>query len=495
MSASPYRIRIPVSLYVLNPLTHMKTTPVTTLLLLAFTAAGMARTVPIHATANLVLGQQSFVSNNSTTAADRLDTPSGITMDRVTGKIFVADYRNHRVLRYASASTLASGAAAEAVLGQADFTTGTAASPPTDKSMNRPNAVFVDHLGRLWVSDRNNARVLRFSNASTIASHTSADRVYGQPDFVSNTFNVTASGMINPTGVWVDGADRLWVSDEASCRVLRFDGITNKANGAAADGVLGQTSFTIGSEGSGASGLQRPTGIAITPGGSLFVACQRGNRVLRFDRAATLPNGAAASAVLGQSNFDDTATGLSAGGMDSPNGLAIAKDETLWVCDQTNNRILRYDKASTRASGAIADGVIGQPDFVSGTSNTTAQGLSIPEGGMLVDAAGSLWVTDYGNNRVLRFPATASKPLVRVNGRFPAKTKRATITIRGTASDPNGVSRILHRTGNGAWSNAAGTTTWQFTRKLKKGKNKITIFAQDPWGDQSIPRVITVTRK
>lgn len=466
----------------------------TTITACALAISAPARTVPDHASADLVLGQSDFTSNQSGSADVSQNFPTGIAMDPTTGKIFVADTENHRVLRYASPDSLANGAAAEIVLGQDGFEN--EISPSTSsQGMNNPAGVFIDHLGRLWVADHDNARVLRFSNASSLTSHAAADRVYGQPDFTSSTFSVTASGMINPTAVWVDKADRLWVADEACCRVLRFDDISNKPSGAAAEGVLGQADFTTGSQGSGATGLDRPMSIAISRSGALFVACNRGHRVLRFNNAATLANGAAANAVLGQVDFDGSTSGLSSTNMNNPRGLAIAKDDTLWVCDTDNSRILRFEKASTRASGAAANGVLGQPDFGTANYGTTAQVMTYPEGSMLVDDDGDLWVPDRFNSRVLRFPAVASRPVLAVTSEVSKTTKKKSITLKGTATDPNGISRVRYQIGDGPVKTATGTGKWKFTRRLSKGKNKIRIFAEDPWGDLSKNKVINITRK
>lgn len=478
-----------------NPIHLMKTNCIA-ISLIATVLAGtaLARTVPDHASADLVLGQPAFDESQPGSGAANLNLPAGIALDPTTGKIFVADSDNHRILRYASAASLASGAAAEAVLGQAGFNQAPAAAV-TSQGMDRPGAVFVDRLGRLWVADRNNARVLRFSGASSLSNGAAADRVYGQPDFTSNQFAVTATGMINPTGVWVDSGDRLWVSDEASCRVLRFDGITQKPSGAAADGVLGQPDMTTGSQGAGATGLERPMAIAISRTGSLFVACERANRVVRFDQAASLPNGAAASAVFGQSDFNGTESGLSATQLWNPTGLAVAKDDSLWVCDQNNNRVLRFDRASTRASGAAADGVVGQPDFVTALYDITDKALYSPQGGMLVDAGGNLWVNDRSSNRVLRFPAVVSRPVLTVTSSVPKTTRARSITIQGRASDPNRLARVRYRLGDGPLKVAEGKRSWQFTQTLKMGENRIIITAEDTWGDLSERKVIKITRK
>jgi hypothetical protein len=89
--------------------------------------------------ANLVLGQTDFTSSLAPTPpnATSLANPTSVVVDPVTRKIFVSDHTNNRVLRYASADALASGAAAEMVLGQASFTTNVAASPPTSTSNGR----------------------------------------------------------------------------------------------------------------------------------------------------------------------------------------------------------------------------------------------------------------------------------------------------------------------------------------------------------------------
>lgn len=453
-----------------------------------------ARTIPTHAAADRVLGHNDLNGNQVVSLAASLNSPSGLAIDPTTGKVFVADTFNHRILRFPNAASITNGAAAEAVLGQANLTT-TPVEAVTAQGMERPGALFVDSLGRLWVADRNNARVLRFSSASTLANHSPADRVYGQPDFTSNQFNVTASGMINPTGVWVDSGDRLWVADEASCRVLRFDNISSKPNGAAADGVLGQPDLTSGVQGSGATGLERPMAIAISNRGSLFVACERGNRVVRFDQAASLPNGAAASAVFGQPDFDTTTAGTGPGGLSNPVGLAISKTDSLWVCDQFNSRLLRIDGASTRVSGTPAIAVVGQPDFTSVTGGLSAQAINYPQGGMAVDSEGNLWMTDRYNNRALRFPATVSNPTLAVASEVPKKTRQRSISIRGSAKDPEGISRVRYSLNDGPFRRATGGQRWNFSQNLKKGENRITIIAEDPWGDLSKERTLRIIRK
>jgi sugar lactone lactonase YvrE len=464
---------------------------------LAIAATAFGKTIPNYAAADLVLGQTNFTSNlrPSPPNAASLKGPTSVIVDPVTRKVFVADQLNHRVLRYSNVAALTNGAAAEVVLGQVDFTTSANPSPPNERSMNSPASLFLDRLGRLWVSDLSNNRVLMFSSAAVIGSNSAANRVFGQLGFTTNTQTVSAEGMYGPTGVWVDANDRLWVADSENSRVLRFDNISNKASGAVADGVLGQSDFTTRRGGSGASKFRNPVSITVSPTGVLFVADGGNNRVLRFNNGATLGNGASADAVFGQPDFTSTADGISAVQMSSPFGLTVTPDDSLWVSDFSNSRVIRFDEASSKPSGSAATGVIGQPDYNSNTASTSTQGLSSPAYNPFVDTTGSLWVPDYGNNRVLRYPAVATLPTVAVAGKFKKPTSKKKITLKGTANDPNGISLVQYKIGKGPLKPAVGTTAWQITTPLKKGKNTITIIATDPWGDVSVNKVIKIKRK
>jgi sugar lactone lactonase YvrE len=95
--------------------------------------------------------------------------------------------------------------------------------------------------------------------------------------------------------------------------------------------------------------------------------------------------------------------------MSDPEGLAVDNAGRLWVADTVNSRVLRFDNAATLANSAPANGVLGQPDFSSGLFDTTQSAMHFPRG-VAADDAGRLWVADNNNNRVLRFNDTT--PLV-----------------------------------------------------------------------------------
>ncbi|NUN70323.1 MAG: hypothetical protein HUU02_11485, partial [Bacteroidetes bacterium] len=243
-----------------------------------------------------VLGQSSFTAGSSGLSASGLNAPSGVAVDPTTGKLFIADRYNNRVLRWSSSAKLTNGSPAEAVFGQTDFVTGS--SGASASRFNDPLRVHVDAVGTLWVSDYLNNRVLRFNNASMKPSGAAADGVLGQPDFTTTSAATTASKMRGPVGVFVDAKGTLWVADRLNHRVLRYNTVNGKANGAAADGVLGQPDFTTGTSGVSAVKMNRPMGLYADAEDHLWVTEDDNNRVIRFDSASARPNGAPANGVL-----------------------------------------------------------------------------------------------------------------------------------------------------------------------------------------------------
>jgi len=91
--------------------------------------------------------------------------------------------------------------------------------------------------------------------------------------------------------------------------------------------------------------------------------------------------------------------------------------DNLWVADVTNNRVLMFPNASFAVNatnggiGGPATLVLGQTNFTDNSPGTTASTMSYPDG-VYGDAAGNIYVSEAGNNRVLVFRNAASITVV-----------------------------------------------------------------------------------
>ena len=336
--------------------------------------------------------------------------PLGLSVDPLTGNLYVADINNNRVLRFLSPFANLTRIEPDAVYGQPNFTTRTA-SAASSTSLNQPRAVAFDSSGNLWVADSGNHRVLRFS-AAVLNSQTqpAADTVIGQKDFFGSSANaggqVSGAGFDTPNALAFDAQGNLYVSDGRNARVLRFSApLGPSAGNPTASAVWGQSNFAtrVTPQQASSSTITVPAGLAIDGSGNLYVAAPSDNRVLVFSTATTL--GGAAKSVLGQSDFTTTTANTGALPLASANSLASPVDVkvdangNVFVADAANNRVLEYPPAAKSGSR-----VWGQSDFVSnGPNQIKPSSLRFPYH-MAIDyssAPFALYVSDTANHRVL----------------------------------------------------------------------------------------------
>jgi hypothetical protein len=172
------------------------------------------------------------------------------------------------------------------------------------------------------------------------------------------------------------------------------------------------------------------------------------------------------------------------------------------VLDYSNNRALAFFNAASKANGADADLVLGQPDFISSGSGTSDRHINGPGFGVARDASGRLWIPERLNHRVLRFspagitpPPDTTKPLLTVKTRPAPFTFIARYPFSGTASDDVGIKEVRYRVGNGPSLKAKGTTSWSFRALLPKRKRTtIRIHAEDLSGNRSAAKTFRITR-
>ncbi len=169
---------------------------------------------------NLVLGQTAYTTRLYGSAANRLNKPLGVAVS-TGGKVCVADTGNNRVLVF-NTTPATYNTSADVVAGQTGFSLGAAAT--TAARMRAPEGVAIGANGCLAVSESGNNRVVIF-NAIPTASGASANIVLGQANFTTSTAfagGVSAQSMSAPRGLGFDG-NALLVAGATMKRVMRFE--------------------------------------------------------------------------------------------------------------------------------------------------------------------------------------------------------------------------------------------------------------------------------
>jgi|GEM_PF-1618421 len=164
-----------------------------------------------------------------------------------------------------------------------------------------PLDLTVDPQGNIYIADRGNHRVQKFSPDGTPADEWAGDDLGEHP-------------FVEPSGVAVDpGSELVWVVDSGSGWIYRLE----------PDGKL-----EAAIDGS-ALGLYNPRGLAIDSSGDLFVADTGGARILRLDPMGKL------LATWGE-------VGTKTGQFQEPTGMAI-HGNNLFVADVSNRRVVHSD--------------------------------------------------------------------------------------------------------------------------------------------------------
>jgi sugar lactone lactonase YvrE len=357
-------------------------------------------------TATSVYGQGgSFTANavnNGGVTANSLFSPIMSVVDG-NGHMYVSDFSNNRVLFYLRGSTTATR-----VYGQGgSFTSSTAnIGGISATSLNGPYGLALDSIQNLYVSDSRNNRVLKFVGGSTTATV-----VYGQlGSFTTNTAQnggITANSLSTPTGIVLDAADNLYVSDNNNNRVLMYaSGSTTATRVYGQSGAFNTVSFSPIT----ADSLFGPIGLAIDSAGNLYIVDNRDSRVLMYASGSTT-----ATRVYGQGgSFITGNSGVTSTSFFDPSFVAVDSANNVYVSERLTNRALRFPSGSTTA--LVVYGQLGS--FTSSTVNNGGVSANSLNGPMGINAAsdGSLYICDISNDRVLYYPSNTATTTVSGGG-------------------------------------------------------------------------------
>ncbi len=306
--------------------------------------------------------------------------------------------------------------------------------------MNGPSSLSIDSQGNIWVAN--------YFGVASLFSNT------GVPTFASG---LSGNGLLNSYGGAVDVNDTMWVANEQS--VSNVNGglgsvtLLNASGTSPAQYTSGGLNFPIavafdtsgvawvvnygnshvtllsgsGSALSGAAGytaanLQFPAAVATNSKCNAFVANQSSNTITRV-----LADGSAfTDFVVGQgptsvaidttdnvwsANFYAntvglvssegtvlSGTGYAGGGMNAPRGIAVDGSGNAWVASEHGPSLAEFSSASSTNHGTL----------LSPSGGWGADAQLLEPYSLAIDAAGNIWVSNYGNNTLTEFIGLAA---------------------------------------------------------------------------------------
>lgn len=429
----------------------MQFTQKSSLCLALLLALPLAAQVTLNPTPARVLGHPQLplrTANPNLVEGRELYSPQGLAFDRTSSPphLYVVDSGNNRVLGWKDATQFSNGARADVVIGQKErFTTFSQGPGAEFNGLNVPTAVAVDSVGRVFVVDSGNNRILRYPRPSfdDAQSVNVADLVIGQPSMgtrdanndpdthaiSARTLRLIAGSTVYLSSLLFDPQGNLYVSDSGNNRVLRYaaaDIAAGATNGPAANLVLGQLTSATPPQNPASvrdlAVLATPAGLGLDPAGRLYV-CDARHRVLVYQ--PTVLSGFPATRMIGG------VLNVQNGVLQPPNQQSLNNPQGVffigslpYVVDSGNNRILRFPRyddwpADVNAPPS-ADDVIGHFAEEGFRGYKVNRGLTVPSGdfvclqfpvqALYFEVSRELFVVDSLNHRllVLTDPATTA---------------------------------------------------------------------------------------
>jgi sugar lactone lactonase YvrE len=273
-------------------------------------------------------GTQGFSGDGGPAIDAQLDAPSGIAFD-AQGQLYFTDRANHRIRRVDSAGMISTIAGT----GSAGF--GGDGSVATTALLDEPHSLAFDSSGNLYVVDQSNERVRKIDTSGIITTFAGD----GTATFGGDGGPATSASMNTPSGVTVDSANNVYVSDQGSHRIRKIDssGIITTAVG------MGMTSSDGDGGPASSATIDAPFGLATDAAHALYVTDADPERVRRVDANGTI------TTVAGP--IDPQGMGpLAQARLDDPRALIVAPAFTLFAGGSSGT----VQAATTSSLGVVA---------------------------------------------------------------------------------------------------------------------------------------------
>jgi len=365
-------------------------------------------------------GASGYSGDNGLATAALLNGPKAVTIS-TDGSVYIADSGNN-VIRKVNATgfitTYAGGATA--VCSQAVNTRGDSC-PGTQATFSNPSGIVADNLGQIYVSDTGNNVIRQINDLGWVSTLAGGGAVcaaytYGTASVTPSTFGDGCSALATtfnaPTGLAFDPKGPfLIVADTGDNEVRKISlgnqfGYSGTGTATLAGTILlnevalvagtGHAGSSIGANNVAiASQLSSPTSVAVDAAENIYVADAQ-NAAIRFVNSTS----GVIYTVAGINGASGTGTvpgpAISAQ-LNSPMGVAVTPNGTLYITDTGNNRVLTDVRSQVTFNfGRVNIGSSSSPQvFTESNIGTSATSLSLNPGTAFYTASGGTGAAEF----------------------------------------------------------------------------------------------------
>lgn len=251
-----------------------------------------------------------------------------------------------------------------------------------------PNGLALDAQGNLYISDVGAHRIFKLDRDGRLRVIAGT----GEGGFGGDGAAAVRAQLFAPHDLLFDGEGNLLIADTYNHRIRRIDrqGIITTIVGNGKAAYVGDNGPAL------AASLNNPQSVALDRSGNLLIADTFNHVIRRVDRAGTI------------TTFAGTVAGFGGDGgpankaqMSLPMAVAVAPDGAVYVSDGSNSRVRRISADGTIQT--IVGYGPGQDLYgagFAGDGGPAEKAKIFTATDLKCDAAGNLYISDTGNNRV-----------------------------------------------------------------------------------------------
>jgi len=340
-----------------------------------------------------------FGDNGPATSAV-LSAPAGLVVD-TAGNLLISDrgYAHDRIRKL-------------------DISTGIITSVVT--SLKNPLGMAVDAGGNIFFAEEQAFAVRKFDLTHQILSTVAGNN---QPWLVEENVPATAATLRNPIGISVDPEGNLFITDAGTERIRKVDAGTGFIHTIAGGG---QPPDGVGDNGPATNARLAGSGytLGFDRDGNIYIAERWHYRVRKIDKAT----GTITTVAGNDQNESSGDGGLAIHAGVIPNGVALDRLGNLYIAENDVGRVRRVN-LSTGFITTVAGGGIGPPG--GGDNGPATRAVLGSEFRIAADAFGNLFIADTDNARVRRVDAATQEITTVAGGRStPIKDNVPATSVR-----------------------------------------------------------------
>jgi sugar lactone lactonase YvrE len=338
---------------------------------------GYGRIRKIDRSTNVITTVAGGAGDNLPATAAVLLGPRDVALDAV-GNVYIADQSNHRIRRVDAVTRVLTTVAGTGTGGFSGD-----GGPATAAKLYSPFGVVIDARNNIYIADDDNYRVRRVDGVTGTITTLAGNGTNG---FSGDGGPATLASLGEVAAVAVDASGNVYIADPGNARIRKVDAagiITTFAGGGT----------TLGDGGPATSAIVFASAITTDAAGNVYVAESGAGLIRKIDAVTKI-----ITTVAGGGPFTATGEGLPAtsASLRSPTGIAVDSVGNLYISEAHGNRVRKVSAATKTIVTIAGNGTAG---FLGDGGAATAAQLNDPNG-VRVDAAGTIYIADNGNNRI-----------------------------------------------------------------------------------------------